>query len=69
MNEIVKTNKFLKKAVLHKCTKNPKKTPNNMKTPMKIDKVVTFVDNKKRNNNDNNKFHKRHLTLVTARKP
>ena len=38
---------------------NPKKLPNNKKTPKKTDKVVKAVDNENRNNKDNNKSHKK----------
>ena len=68
MNERVKTNKHLKKAVWGtykklvnvKKKQNPKNLPNIKKTPVKSEKVVKFVGNKNRNNKDNNN----HITII-----
>ena len=39
-----------------------------MKTPMKTDKVVMFVDNKNRNNKDTKKSHKKKFDSSNIRK-
>ena len=47
---------------------NPRNVPNTKETAPKSENVVTFVDNKNKNNKDHNKSHKRNQILVTIRK-
>ena len=75
INERVKTNKLLKKAVqgtYRKLTnvqkQNSRNLPNTKKTPMKSGKVVKFVDNKNKNNKDNNKSHRMKSEISNKKK-
>ena len=61
MNEMVETNKLLKKAVKSTYKKlsvpkqHPKKAPNNMKASKKTEKAVISVENTTKDNKDTNK--------------
>ena len=75
MNEMAETSTLLKKAVTrayknltNEQKQNDKKTPNNMKTPKKIDKSAKFVDNRGRDNKGNNKPHKRKNDISNNKK-
>ena len=56
---MVKPDKFLKKPVQHICKNWWTWIPNTNKIATKSGRVDKFVDNKNRNNKENNKSHKK----------